>query len=161
MKYKYLFSFVFIVSACTTVADIKPEMPAQPAPSPTSDVRFAVPITTAQEPQKDDTPMPQPTQPSPSSALESLIEKAKVDLTQRLSIPLVQIDLVEAKEVVWPNASLGCPQPGMVYADVLTPGYLILLEANSREYEYHASKGKEVICCENPTPPVPGIPGEI
>jgi hypothetical protein len=41
---------------------------------------------------------------------------------------------------------------------VLTPGYLILLNANGQNYEYHAGKGSEVFYCENPLPPVEGIP---
>jgi hypothetical protein len=56
----------------------------------------------------------EPSLPIPSiPGLTTLIEKAKEDLAQRLSIPLSQINTVEAKEVFWPDASLGCPQPGL------------------------------------------------
>lgn len=103
-----------------------------------------------------------PSIPSPANpGLQSLIDKAKADLAQRLSISVQNIVLVEATSVVWPNASLGCPQKGMVYAEVLTPGYLIILNADNNEYEYHASRGTQVIYCVNPTPPVPGMPGSI
>lgn len=103
-----------------------------------------------------------PPAPTPSDAgLQALIEKAKADLAQRLSISINEISLEKATSVVWPNASLGCPQKGMVYAEVLTPGYLIILIADNNEYEYHASRGTEVIYCVNPTPPVPGMPGSI
>jgi hypothetical protein len=93
--------------------------------------------------------------------MESLIEMAKKDLAQRLSISVGEISLVEAKPVVWPDSSLGCPQPGMMYAEVLTPGFLIVLSANDQEYEYHAGKNSDIFYCENPTPPVPGMPGDI
>ncbi len=100
--------------------------------------------------------------PSPStptaSGLQNLIEKAKENLAQRLSISVTQISLVEATEVVWPDSSLGCPQEGMAYAQVLTPGYLILLEYSGTTFEYHASKGNYVITCVNPSPPFPGTP---
>lgn len=99
---------------------------------------------------------PSTTVPSSASGLRYLVEKARADLAQRLSISISQINLVDAKEVVWPNSSLGCPQPGMVYAEVLTPGYLIILNADDKEYEYHASKGTYVVYCDNPTPPIPG-----
>ena len=104
--------------------------------------------------------MNQPTPLAPGSGLENLVETAKADLTQRLSLPVDQISLVEAEAVVWPDASLGCPQPGMAYADVLTPGYRIILMAQDNAYEYHASRGTEVFHCENPSPPVPGTPGD-
>jgi hypothetical protein len=92
--------------------------------------------------------------------LQNLIEKAKEDLTQRLSISTIQINVVDAKEVIWSNSSLGCPQPGMLYAEVLTPGYLIRLNANDQDYEYHAGKGSAIFYCENPTPPFEGLPGD-
>jgi hypothetical protein len=100
------------------------------------------------------------TQMTPSvPALKGLIVKAKEDLAKRLAITLTGINMIEATEVVWPDSSLGCPQKGMAYAEVLTPGYLILLEYNNTKYEYHAGKGPEVIYCINPTPPIPGTPG--
>jgi hypothetical protein len=90
--------------------------------------------------------------------LQSLIEKAKDDLAQRLSISVDQINGIDVKSVIWSNSSLGCPQPGMAYAEVLTPGYLILLSANNQNYEYHAGKGSDIFLCENPLPPVDGMP---
>jgi hypothetical protein len=101
------------------------------------------------------------TSPPAASGKQNLIAKAREDLAQRLSISISRIILVEAKEVVWPDSSLGCPQPGMAYAQVLTPGYLIVLSAGDIEYEYHASRGAEVIYCENPNPPVPGTPDDV
>jgi hypothetical protein len=97
--------------------------------------------------------------PTPSASdLESLIEKAKEDLAQRLTIPISDIGLVEAKAVIWSDSSIGCPQPGMLYAQVLTPGYLVKLKYDSRNFEYHAGKGGALTYCENPLPPVEGIP---
>ena len=129
---------------------------SSPSPPPTPSADLKASVLPTQEPKKDNTQMTQP--PPSSSGMESAIQKAKEDLAQRLSIEISQINLVEAREVVWSNASLGCPQPGMAYAEMLTPGFLILLEGNSIKYEYHASRGTEVIYCENPMPPVEGTP---
>lgn len=102
----------------------------------------------AQEPKKDSIPMTQPTISPSSSGLESLIEQAKEDLAQRLSIAITQIDLVEAKEVVWPDASLGCPQPGMKYKQVPEDGALIILQAQGTAYEYHNGGSRGLFLCE-------------
>jgi hypothetical protein len=91
--------------------------------------------------------------------LQDLIGKAIADLANRLSIPADEISLVEATPVVWPDSSLGCPEKGMAYAQVLTPGYLVLLEHGDMRYEYHSSLKGPVTYCPNPTPPVPGTPG--
>jgi hypothetical protein len=90
------------------------------------------------------------------SNLQDLIQKAKEDLAQRLSLPSSQINLLVAEQVVWPDSSLGCPQEGMLYAQVLTPGYLIRLAFGKHEFEYHASKRTSIFYCENPTSPAPG-----
>ncbi len=100
--------------------------------------------------------MTTPTQPTPADpVLRSLIDEAKTDLAQRLSLPVEQITLLEAAAVTWPDGSLGCPEEGMAYAQVLSPGYLIRVEACGQEYEYHASRST-VFYCQNPSPPLPG-----
>jgi len=109
----------------------------------------------------DATEMTQPL-PTPSdSSLQNLIGKARQDLARRLSISTDQINLAGAMEVTWPDASLGCPQEGMAYAQVLTPGYLILLVYAGNEFEYHASIHGNTLYCENPTPPILGTPADI
>ena len=118
----------------------------------------AAPVTPGQVNSMDDTQMTPSIRPPTDSGMQSLVEKAKDDLAKRLSISVTQIRLVEAKEVVWPDSSLGCPQEGMMYAQVLTDGYLVLLEANGQVYEYHTSRDKVVVHCKNPMPPISGTP---
>lgn len=91
-------------------------------------------------------PIPDP--PTDPYTLE-LIDKAKVDLAQRTGIPKEEITLEEFRFVTWPNAALGCPKPGMAYADVLVDGYLIMLRAGLGVYNYHgASDGSSPFLCE-------------
>ena len=78
-------------------------------------------------------------------------ERAKQDLAQRLSIPLDQIAIVKVEEVEWPDASLGCPEPGKMYAQVIIPGYRITLSAKGQTYDYHADRGERVALCQPKT----------
>ena len=95
------------------------------------------------------------------TGLQSLIEKAIADLSKRSAVPADELVLLEATPVTWSDGSLGCPQEGMLYAQVLTPGFLIRLQAGDQDFEYHAGRGTEVIYCENPKPPVEGTPGDV
>ena len=148
MRLLIFWIFIFIIGCQAKAVD--PETPLDST---------SMPVT---PPDQGGTTQMSPSIPTPADAgLQELIEKAKADLAQRLSVPANKIMLVEATSVVWPDASLGCPQEGMVYAQVLTPGYLIRLMYKNQQFEYHASRGIEVIYCENPTPPVPGTPGDI
>ena len=97
----------------------------------------------------DATQMNQPLPTSSNSVSQSLIERAKEDLAQRLSISTTEINLVEIVEVEWSDSSLDCPQPGMEYLQVITPGYRIQLESGGNIYEYHSNRDTYVIYCEN------------
>ncbi len=51
----------------------------------------------------------------------------------------------------WPDASLGCPEPGMMYAQVVTPGYKIHLSCGEELFTYHSDCGSRVVYCESGT----------
>ena len=83
----------------------------------------------------------------PPEAAE-LVETIKRDLIGRLNLPEEAITMISVTAVDWPDASLGCPEPGKKYAQVVTPGYKIVLEANGQQYAYH-SGGTDFILCTN------------
>lgn len=146
-----LLCFVFLVAITGCRPDT--EIDTRPVPTPSSTpigqlTESAESAPFALEPLKDDTKMTQPAPSSSSAGLEFLVGKAREDLAQRLSISVDRIDLIEAKAVTWPDASLGCPQPGMMYAQVQTAGYLIQLVVNNESYEYHTDTNQQVVLCE-------------
>jgi hypothetical protein len=159
MKTRWIFLFVLLTLTLTgcgaSQIDVE-ESPDLPLSNPSRE-----PLSTLipAQPTKGDIPQMNPLLPTPSTlGLEGLIETAKQDLAQRLSVQTSDIILVDAKEVVWSDGSLGCPQPGMAYAQILTPGYLIKLKYDIREFEYHAGKDRSLTYCKNPTPPTLGTP---
>lgn len=68
-----------------------------------------------------------------------LVSRAQDELAAELGVTPEEIDLVSVEEVDWPDASLGCPQEGMMYAQVITPGYRFLLGLNDETHEFHSS----------------------
>jgi len=88
-----------------------------------------------------------------------VVELAKADLARRAEIPVSEISVISVEAVDWPDTSLGCPEPGMAYAQVITPGYLIVLEAKGQTFEYHSDEGRfMVLCAVQGTRTVPLIP---
>jgi hypothetical protein len=75
------------------------------------------------------------------------------DLARRTGVDPADIAVVSAEEVTWRDGSLGCPEPGMMYPQVLTNGSRVVLEADGRRYEYHAGGRRSAFLCENPEPP--------
>ena len=96
------------------------------------------------------TPVPtlEPAQVTPPPEAEAVVKLAADDLTQRLSLAPGAIQLVSVEAVEWSDASLGCPQPGMMYAQVITPGYLLVMEAGGEQYTYHTDMDRFVVLCE-------------
>ena len=159
-KIPFIVYLVYLLVGCSPIAAPNaPEVPEQP-PAETAAIaetqtRPAVPTPFDDMPK--DPPLPIPANPG----LQALIEKAKADLAQRLSITASQIKAIETKEVFWPDASLGCPQRGIAYAQIPTPGYLIMLAYSGNEFEYHADIHGNTLHCENPTPPISGTPADL
>jgi len=83
--------------------------------------------------------------------LQSLIDTGTADLANRLSIDRNIVEVVSAQSVVWPDRSLGCPQPGMVYPQVLAEGYHIELRVKGQVYSYHGGEGRGPFLCKNPS----------
>lgn len=108
----------------------------------------------------ESTPMT-PLQQTPAfTDMQSLINKATQDLAQRLAVSTDQIKIVEASKVTWGDGSLGCPQKGMAYIEMLISGYLVVLEVDNKQYEYHSGKDGNLSYCQSPTPPANVAPGD-
>ncbi len=67
-----------------------------------------------------------------------VVDMAKQDLSQRLNIQIENIQLVSEEAVNWSDTSLGFPEQGMSYAQVITPGFKIILKTGDRLFEYHS-----------------------
>lgn len=76
-----------------------------------------------------------------------VVEQAIADLASRLGVDPSTIEVVSVEEVDWPDASIGCPQPGMSYAQVLVNGSRIVLRADGTEYAYHQGGTREAFYC--------------
>lgn len=66
-----------------------------------------------------------------------VVDMAIKDLSERLQIAS-DIQLVSEEAVDWPDTSLGLPEKGMMYAQVITPGFKIILKVGDKLYEYHS-----------------------
>jgi hypothetical protein len=85
---------------------------------------------------------------TPLPGSQTALAAAMADLSQRTGTPADQISLVSMEAVDWSDTSLGCPQEGMMYAQVITPGYKIILQAQGQTYEYHTDQTTSVVLCQ-------------
>lgn len=150
-------------AAPTATAAPEPTATAQPEPAPaepavttdttTSELQMEIgepvrgvepaPPVPAQEP---DMPADLSLQAAPGE--ETPLVAAIKDLAEQTGLPPEQINRVSVEAVEWSDTSLGCPQEGYMYAQVITPGYKIILEAEGVQYEYHTDEGTHVVLCQ-------------
>lgn len=126
---------VIVLAACGTPDD----------GSATTSVAETAPTTSA--------PAPQSTTTTTIGDLEMPADNDEVegaalaDLASRLGVTPEEISVVRVRQVDWPDASLGCPEEGMAYAQVVTPGFQVLLQVDGRVFDYHAGSEGEVFLC--------------
>ncbi len=82
-----------------------------------------------------------------------MVRRAIDDLVERTGVDAQAVTVVSVDEVTWRTASLGCPQRGFQYAQVLTPGVRIVLEADGVAHSYHAGAGRGPFFCADPEAP--------
>ncbi|MEA2531632.1 MAG: hypothetical protein QOG89_3276 [Thermomicrobiales bacterium] len=76
-----------------------------------------------------------------------VVQAVLADAAGRLSVPADELQVVSFESWEWPDASLGCPEEGGFYAQVITPGYLIVVTGAGEQLEYHTdTKGHFVLC---------------
>jgi hypothetical protein len=85
-------------------------------------------------------------------ALRGLVEEAIENLAGRLQVSAEAVEVVSARPVFWPDRSLGCPQPGMVYPQVSVDGAKIELSAGGALYAYHSGGSRGPFLCGGPRP---------
>ena len=89
--------------------------------------------------------------PPPDAAIPAeatrVVQLAKEHLAKERDSDPARLQVVKVEKVDWPDTSLGCPQPGMMYAQVITPGYRVILSDGTKEYEYHTDAKDWVVPC--------------
>jgi hypothetical protein len=83
--------------------------------------------------------------PSPGSA-DTPTALVIADAAQQTGVVAAEIVVERVEAHTWPDRSLGCPRPGVGYAQVITPGYLIVVQARGQRLEYHTDQEHAVRC---------------
>ncbi len=92
--------------------------------------------------------------PSPDPRAEA-ITLARTALAKELAEKPENLELEKAEAVDWPDASLGCPRKGEMYAQVITAGYRVTLRAGGKTHAVHVGNGRAVVCGSSKPPSAP------
>jgi hypothetical protein len=86
--------------------------------------------------------------PVASASVPRAVRRAVVaDAARRFKVDESAVVLVRAEQVTWPDASLGCPEPGMAYTQMLVAGFRIVAKTTEGELTYHADERGRIALC--------------
>jgi hypothetical protein len=78
--------------------------------------------------------------------LTSPQQAAIASLSSTLNLAAEQIKVISTQAVIWPNGCMGVQRMGVMCTNQQVPGFVVLLEANSKQYELHTNRdGSEVV----------------
>jgi hypothetical protein len=92
---------------------------------------------------------PEETPPAVPAGAETLVDLARADLAGQLGEKAGEVALLSVERTEFRDASLGVPEPGRMYAQVITPGYVIRLGVGDTVYTYHGSGDRVVLAVED------------
>jgi len=135
----------------------------QPGSEATAAVALWIALLGGCVPNVPNTTAPDPSPPSRraeapvSTELQSKVQAALADAARRTGLDTSALKVISAEQVTWPDGSLGCPAPGMMYSMALVPGHRIRIQAGTQQLDYHSAlNGQPVLCPQgratNPLP---------
>lgn len=157
-KKKVLWSIVLSIIVMGFMAACTPSPTVENTPPAAATVTMSAPVQS--------TPEPTATPTTGSSGTEygqaqPLVEQAIADLAAQLNVRAGEIAVQQVMETEFRDTSLGVPEPGQMYAQVITPGYVIRLSAGDKVYEYHGAGDRIVQVPDTKAPQAPPLSGEL
>jgi hypothetical protein len=76
-----------------------------------------------------------------------VVRAALAQAASDLGVSPDQLTIIAVEARDWPDSSLGCPQPGRAYSQIVTPGYRLVVQANGRQYDYHTNRTTMIVRC--------------
>lgn len=135
-----------VTRATTAPADdvaVTPAPATSTATAPPTIAPTAPPTTLSENPVTST-----PDSPVPADVIAgTLVQAAIDDLVDRTGADRDAIEVVSVEEVDWPDGSIGCPQPGMVYTQAIVNGSKIVLRYDGTDYAYHQGGSRPVFYC--------------
>jgi hypothetical protein len=76
------------------------------------------------------------------------------DAAKRFQVAEDAVVLASAEQVTWGDGSLGCPQPGRSYTQMLVPGFRVTASTTAGRMLYHTDTRSSVVTCGSAVRPV-------
>ena len=138
-----LLAGVLLIAGCTTSGVPMAPSPGDPAPATPSAGPTPSGWPSGKPPLQTMPPLPSG---SPATVPDRHWQAILADLAARgvSATPTV----LSAEAVTWPDSSLGCPSPGVMYTQALVDGMRVVVEAGGERYDYRLGGAGQLKLCQ-------------
>jgi hypothetical protein len=85
-----------------------------------------------------------------TTAIPREVRRAVVaDAARRFNVAESAVVITRAEQVTWPDGSLGCPEPGRMYTQMLVAGFRVAARTTAGELTYHTDSRGNVVNCSH------------
>ena len=132
-----LLVLAMFVGACSSAASPAPSVSAESVPPsaiyvPSPGDSVSRPSFPALSPGSDPTGKPVVL---PKSVLDPIL----ADAATRSGVAVDQLVVGTSLSITWSDSSLGCPEPGQAYTQVILEGYRVSIKAGTTTYDYRGA----------------------
>jgi len=86
-------------------------------------------------------------EPADSSAAgQAAAEQARAEAARQLKVPASEFTVVTIEPTQWSDSSLGCRKPNAMYLDVISDGYIVMLERQGTRHQVNVAGSRAVMC---------------
>lgn len=153
MKMRVIAVMAFLsIAACGQVSEGASDSSTSTQPLVESTTTTTPPesTTTTSTDESDGQPTPpgDPRYPE-SEVTDDLLDAIVADAAERTSVDPDEVEIISMTEETFNDSSLGCPEPGQVYTQVITPGHIVIVQGGGAELDYRVgAQPKTFKLCE-------------
>jgi hypothetical protein len=80
---------------------------------------------------------------------DTVMQAALSAASDQLGVPTDNLIVTMSAQRDWSDSSLGCPEPGRAYAQVITPGFAVTVDTDdlAAELLVHTDRGSRAVIC--------------
>ena len=84
---------------------------------------------------------------TPAAELPAPVQAAVQAAAAKLGVDAAKLTVIHLEPRDWPDTALGCPEPGRIYAQVITPGWLVVISGDGQAIVYHTDQKAHAVLC--------------
>ena len=87
--------------------------------------------------------------PDTTQTAQAAAERARAEAARQLHAQASEFTVVTIEPAQWSDSSLGCRKPNAMYQDVISSGYVVVLEREGKRHRINVAGSRAVMCEPN------------